>query len=194
MIDVGNGCSRKRRSAAARQAATRGQSKAQTQNAWWKQPVVWIGGLVTALAAAAAAAFGTGLGTSLFSAAHNTTGGAATAAVTGPPVLIDSVARDPDQPSFSYVLPQRLILSKVQLQSLNRLSPNDPAYNAWFTSRGGVQPEPVVLKLIVEGNRPHPVLVIDIHGNKGHLREPAQWHIFLQWLQRWYGGKPCRGV
>jgi hypothetical protein len=154
--------SRKRRSAAARQAAKRGQSKAQAQNAWWKQPLVWIGGLVTALVAAAAAAFGTGLGTSLFSAARSTTSGAATAAVKGPPVLIDSVARDPDQPNFSYVLPQRLILTKAQLQSLNRLSPNDPAYNAWFTSRDGVQPEPAVLKLVVEGNRPHPILLIDM--------------------------------
>jgi hypothetical protein len=154
--------SRKRRSAAARQAAKRSQSKAQAPRAWWKQPLVWIGSLVTALAAAAAAAFGSGLGTSLFSAAHSTSSGAAVAAITGPPVLIDSVSQDPDQQSFSYVLPQRLILSGAQLQSLNRLSPNDPAYSAWFTSRGGVQPEPAVLKLVVEGNRAHPVLIIDM--------------------------------
>jgi hypothetical protein len=117
---------------------------------------------VTALAAAAATAFGTGLGQSLFSAVHGTGGSTAATVVSGPPVLIDSVGADNNEDDFSYAFPQRLILSPAQLESLNRLTPDDPQYDSWFTSRGGVVPSPAVLKLVVEGNRPHPVLIIDM--------------------------------
>lgn len=153
--------SRKRRSGTAKRTTNRQQPP--TRSPWWKRPLVWVGGVATALAVGAAAAFGTGLGQSLFSAVQDTHGSTSAGVVSGPPVVIDSVRADSgDRSDFSYVFPPRLILSFPQLESLNRLTPDDPQYDSWFTSRGGVVPSPAVLKLVVEGNRPHPVLIIDI--------------------------------
>lgn len=155
--------SRKRRSATVKRA--NGQQRKPQSPAkapWWKHPLVWLGGLATLLAGGAATAFGTGIGDSLFSAVHNPPGNAAAAVTAGPPVVIDAVTPDGEGDGFSYVLPQRLILAPQQLKSLNKLGPNDPQYDQWFTSRGGAVPSPALLKLVVEGNRSHPVLIIDM--------------------------------
>lgn len=154
--------SRKRRSTTAKRTNSQRKPRSQAKVPFRKQPLVWIGTLVTLLAGGAATAFGTGLGSSLFSAVHNASSNAAAAVVTGPPVVIDSVMADGEGAGFSYVLPQRLILTSPQLNSLNNLTPDDPQYDQWFTSRGGAVPSPALLKLVVEGNRPHPVLIIDM--------------------------------
>jgi hypothetical protein len=136
---------------------------------------VWAGSIATLLAGGAATAFGTGLGQSLFSAVHDTPGAAA--AVSGPPVLIDSVTVDSGRSDFSYVLPRPMVLTSGQLDSLNRLTPDNPQYDQWFTSRGGVLPSPAVLKLVVEGNRPHPVLIVDM-GISDHCTQPLSGTLF----------------
>lgn len=151
--------SSKRRSGTAKRTTSRKQPP--SRSPWWKRPLVWVGGVATALAVGAAAAFGTGLGQSLFSAVQDAPGSTSAAVVSGPPVVIDSVDSS-DRSDFSYVFPQGLILSPPQLESLNRLTPDDPQYDSWFSSRGGVVSSPAVLKLVVEGNRPHAVLIIDM--------------------------------
>lgn len=125
---------------------------------------MWLGSLVTLLAGATATAFGTGLGQSLFSAFDSapSSAPAAAAVVTGQPVVIDAVAMSNGGSDFSYVFPQRLVLTTSELESLNHITPNDYKYDQWFISRGGVLPSPALLKLVVEGNRPNPVLIIDM--------------------------------
>ncbi len=139
---------------------------------------MWLGSLVTLLAGASATAFGTGLGQSLFSAVHDTPTRVAAAVASGRPVVIDSVTVDSGRSDFSYVFPQRLVLTTPQLDSLNHFTPNDPRYARWFASRGGVLPSPAVLKLVVEGNRPHPVLIIDM-GIIDHCLQALNGTLFL---------------
>ncbi len=121
---------------------------------------MWVGGLATLLAGGAATAFGTGLGQSMFATVQGAP--AAPAAASGPPVLIDSVTPGGSGSDFSYILPQQMVLTPQQLHSLNDLTPDSPHYDQWFTSRGGAPPSPAVVKLVVEGNRPHPVLIINM--------------------------------
>ena len=152
--------SRKRRPKTAKRPVSRGPRRPRKKVPWWRHPLVWAGSLATLLAGGAATAFGTGLGQSMFAAVHDAP--SATAAPSGPPVMIDSVTPDSGRSDFSYVLPQRTVLTPQQLHSLNELTPDKPQYDQWFTSRGGVVPSPAVLNLVVEGNRPHPVLIIDM--------------------------------
>lgn len=166
--------SRKRRPATAKRSWARGTTPP-PKAPWWKHPLVWVGSIATLLAGGAATAFGTGLGQSLFSAVHDTP--TAAAAVNGPPVLIDSVTVDSGRSDFSYVLPQLMVLTSGQLDSLNHLTPDNPQYDQWFTSRGGVLPSPAVLKLVVEGNRPHPVLIVDM-GISDHCTQPLNGTLF----------------
>lgn len=80
----------------------------------------------------------------------------------GLPVRIDLVMLDESQRTTeSYVFPQKLVLTASELQKLNRLSPG-PLYDNWFHSRGGVDPDVSVVKLVVAGNRPYHVQIINM--------------------------------
>lgn len=85
----------------------------------------------------------------------------------GPAVRIDSVGvqRTPAQ-AGTYVFPQGLRLSPAELASLNRLQDGDAAYDAWFTSRGGVGPFISKVQLIVRGNADQPARLTDIAVDK----------------------------
>jgi hypothetical protein len=111
---------------------------------------------MTAAFIAAATAFGTGFGQSLF---HTVS---AQTEPSGQPVKIDSVTPNTDQEGIDYAFSRSLVLTGAELKSLNRLSPDDPSYDSWFTSRGGVVPSPFVMKIVVQGNRLHPVLITDM--------------------------------
>jgi hypothetical protein len=169
---------RKTRTAAAKRTSSRRRPDPPKPSPWWKRPLVWVGGLASALVVAAAVAFGTGLGQSLFSIVNGASSGPA-AAASGPPVLIDSAQTGySNGDNFSFVFPWRLILSPSELAALNQLTPNDRSYDAWFTSRGGVVPSPAVQKVVVEGNRLHSVLITDM-GIVDHCTSALDGSLFL---------------
>jgi hypothetical protein len=85
----------------------------------------------------------------------------------GPAVKVDSVSvqRTPAQAGI-YVFPGSLRLAPAELASLNRLRNGDAAYDAWFTSRGGVDPFLSKVQLIVRGNADQPARITDIAVDK----------------------------
>lgn len=136
-----------------------------------KKVVAWAGGLITATVVAAGVAFGTGFGQWLFHKASESP-----PARSGPPVRVDSVTLI--EPTGTYALPQRLVLNPADLRSLNHLLPSDPGYDTWFRSRGGVDTGQSVVKLVLEGNRPDPVYIIDM-GVLEHCAPPLNGTLFF---------------
>lgn len=96
----------------------------------------------------------------------------------GPPVKIDavSVVRTVLQ-GGAYVFPQKRIFTAAELRSLNQFNLTQPQYDAWFRSRGAVDPELSNLKLVVEGNRTHPVQIIGLRLIK-HCQQPLDGTLF----------------
>ena len=119
--------------------------------------VRWVGGLVTAVVIAAVTAAVTVVVTRHVAAAQNIP------ARHGPPVKIDSVTvlRTNSQ-AGTYVFQRTVNLSQSDLQSLNQLQGNTPAYDAWFRSRGGVDPSSSNVQLVVEGNADQPTRITNI--------------------------------
>jgi len=127
----------------------------------------WIGGIATAAVVAAV----TAVVTALVTADVTTAQGTAPAPVPptlaagghGPPVRIDSVTvlRTTSQ-AGTYVFQRPLHLSPQELAALNRLQDGTPAYDAWFRSRGGVDPSPSSIQLVVNGNASQPARITDV--------------------------------
>jgi hypothetical protein len=90
-------------------------------------------------------------------------GGTHGAAPQGAPVKIDSVTvmRTAVQ-AGTYLFRQPVLLSQQDLASLNRLQDGTPGYDAWFRSRGGVDPSPSSIQLVVEGNASQAAHITDI--------------------------------
>ncbi len=108
-----------------------------------------MGGLITAVVVAAVTAAVTVVVTRHIAAARDTP---AAPARHGPPVKIDSVTvmRTETQAGL-YVFQRTVDLSRSELHSLNQLR-HGPGDDAWFRSRGGVDPSPSNVQLVVEGN------------------------------------------
>jgi len=108
--------------------------------------VNWTWGVVTAVVVSLVTAVVTGF-VSRPAATGNTT------VRHGPPVRIDSVTvlRTTVQ-AGTYMFQRPLHLSQSDLRSLNKLQNVAPAYDAWFRSRGGVDPDSSNVELVVEGN------------------------------------------
>jgi len=81
----------------------------------------------------------------------------------GPPVKIDSVTvlRTATQ-AGTYVFQRTVDLSPSDLQSLNQVQGNTPSYDAWFRSRGGVDPGASNVQLVVEGNADRPARITNV--------------------------------
>lgn len=117
----------------------------------------WVAGLATAAAVAAVTTVVTIVVTQHVEAAPG-------AVIRhGPPVRIDSVTvlRTAVQ-AGTYIFQRSLHLSQPELHSLNELQDGTPAYDAWFRSRGGVDPSESHVQLIVEGNAGQPTRITDI--------------------------------
>lgn len=99
-------------------------------------------------------------------------------ALNGPPVKIDavSVVRNVLQ-GGTYVFPQKRVLTAAELRTLNQFNLTQPQYDTWFRSRGAVDPEFSNLKLVVEGNRTHPVQVTGLRLIK-HCQQPLDGTLF----------------
>lgn len=118
-----------------------------------------VAGAVVAVVLTAAITNGFGL---LEGAKASGTESSAPVKYRGLPVRIDLAMLDESRRTTeSYVFPQKLVLTASELQKLNQLSPG-PLYDNWFHSRGGVDPDVSVVKLVVEGNRPYHVQVVDM--------------------------------
>jgi hypothetical protein len=90
---------------------------------WWRQPLVWVGGVFTALIVAIATAFGTGVGNDLLSAA--TSRHAPTHYSPAIPVKIEQVTPFSTAPNFSFVVPRPLVIGGAQLAGLNSDNESD---------------------------------------------------------------------
>ena len=156
-----------------------------------RRAYVWVGSVGTALVIAIATTIGTGIGLDLLSvitrhASGPPSGGPPATPSSGPPakpfggppVKIDAVTlgRNAAQ-GGTYVFPQRRGLSALQLQALNQLNPSQPEYDTWFRSKGGVDPDWSSIKLVIEGNRTHPVQLIGIRAIK-RCRKPLNGTLF----------------
>jgi hypothetical protein len=78
-------------------------------------------------------------------------------------VKIDSVTvmRNASQ-AGTYLFQRPVHLSQKDLAALNQLQDGTPAYDAWFRSRGGVDPSPSSIQLVVEGNASQSARITDI--------------------------------
>jgi hypothetical protein len=62
----------------------------------------------------------------------------------------------------TYLFQRPLHLSQKDLAALNQLQDGTPAYDAWFRSRGGIDPSPSSIQLVVEGNASQTARITDI--------------------------------
>jgi hypothetical protein len=158
-----------------KQASAKSQKRRQARKPFWYNPLVWLGGigtvvvggvLVNVLSSQAQRVIppptSTPASVALSSSPDVNSKATVTGKRSGPPVRIDSVVTNTGLEGFGYIFPQRLVLSTAELTYLNRLSPNDPRYDSWFTSRGAASVSPAVFKLVVEGNRSRPVQIVDM--------------------------------
>jgi hypothetical protein len=82
------------------------------------------------------------------------------------PVHVDSVVyvRDGSNKAlgFSYVFPRKVQLSATDLAGLNQLSGNDPSYDEWMLSRGGVNPDDAPIQLALRNKTSNPISITNI--------------------------------
>ena len=150
-----------------------------------RHPTALITVIITTLIGAAATAFGTGIGQHGLDVLlrHEPPGS---------PIQIDSVTYDEaGRGDGSYIFPQKLVLTAAQLRSLNHIPVSEPRYDAWFKSRGGVEPVMSVIKIVVQGNRLGPAQIIDMRPI-AQCRRPLNGSLFLNSPQG--GSLPVVGI
>ena len=141
------------------------QNHGSTKVKWWKRPVTWILGIVTALVVAIATSLGTGIGNSILTAAqgHPSSG--------APPIKIEHVGQVQMWEDYSFVIPRKVILPSAQLAAMNRqVTTSESAYTNWFLQRGGAIANRAILSITVRGNGSGPVTITDMQVVKhcGH--------------------------
>jgi len=119
----------------------------------------WVAGVAATVVAAAVAAVLVPYFTSLGNKVSNSLNQPGQPG--GPPVKVDLVTLE-QGPNQSRVFPGKLTLSASQLESLNSLHAYSPATQNWFTSRGAVAADGVLIQLVVQGNRNNPVRIVNM--------------------------------
>jgi hypothetical protein len=133
------------------------QNHGSTRVKWWKRPVTWILGIVTALVVAIATSLGTGIGNSILTTAqgHPSSG--------GPPIKIEHVGQVQTWEDYSFVIPRKVILPAAQLAAMNRqVTTSESTYTNWFLHRGGVIANRATISITVRGNGTGPVTITDM--------------------------------
>ena len=161
--------SRKRRSAAAKQ---RRSPRPQAKTPWWKRPpVIWTGGVVSALILGAAGAFGSGLGQSLFSGAAGQleSSSSVTASPTAESSLTSTSALGLDVQSSLFWLPgvDTFFITKNVFQPSGQVAAtlvnqSGTAYLSIFRSIGAVNQAQTVLRLIFTGESSQGIRILNI--------------------------------
>jgi hypothetical protein len=77
-----------------------------------------------------------------------------------------------------WAFPQRLNLSPAALKAMNSIQRYTPQYDAWFRSRGAVDTNLSIVKIVVEGNRDSAVRILGIRALK-HCQSPLIGTLFL---------------
>ena len=126
-----------------------------TQVKWWKRPITWAAGLISALILAIVTAIGTGIGNTLLTAMNpNAPTGRpssqVSAASTGLPVKIEQVTPLNTGPNNSFTVPVKLQLTAAQLSRLNQGNANYLA--AFRTANHAVPTDTGFTSLTVMGN------------------------------------------
>lgn len=133
---------------------------------WWKRPITWVAGFLSVLGLAIATALGTGIGNGILSDAKGHL------ASSGPLVAIDEVSPIQTWQDYSFVSPQRLILTSGQLAAMNSQIASSPsAYSNWFLRHGGVIANRGIIEITVHGNASAPVTITDMQVIK-HCGQP----------------------
>ena len=98
----------------------------EAQVKWWKRPITWAAGLISALILAIVAALGTGIGNTLFTTlkGHDASARGSSSQVSPAssalPVKVEQVTPLNSSPNNSFVLPVKLQLTTTQLAKLNK--------------------------------------------------------------------------
>lgn len=149
---------------------------------WIRRPVVWIGSLATAVITAVAVSL------TVFFTNHAIGVGQANVHPTqsphGPPVVVAAVKvlRNAAYQGYSFVFPKPLDLTRPQLQSINRLTSGLQIgglnhYYAWAREHHGVDPNVVIIQLVLAGNRNQPVRILGMQP-VGECRAPLAGTLF----------------
>ena len=139
---------------------------ATTKVSWWKRPVTWVLGVVTALVVAIATELGTGIGSSILTAAksHSSSG--------GPPIIVEQVGQLQMWEDYSFVVPGKVVLTRPQLAAMNeQVGTSESAYVNWFLHHGGVIANRATIGITVRGNGSGPVTITDMQVVK-HCGRP----------------------
>jgi hypothetical protein len=125
-----------------------------------KPIVLWVGGILTAVITAVAVGAATGYTSHLLDKKS-------TAVPKGPPLAVVSVTlqRNGAYQGGTYVFPDALRISSTQIHlidSTNQQLGQDDYYDSWARAHGGVDPDTVIIQLILAGNRSYPVRILDM--------------------------------
>jgi hypothetical protein len=148
------------------------RARSTSSRPWWKRRFVWVGGVLAAVLTATVVNVLTGQAQKIIDSAT-------APRYDGPPVKVALVSLERSDYG-SYVFPNRLELRTEELRSLNEAGHDysDPArYDTWFRSRGGVEAGLSNVKVVLEGNRDHPVRIIGMRPIK-HCQAPLLGSIF----------------
>ena len=151
---------------------------------WWKRPLVWVGGVLSALALGAAGAFGAGLGQSLFSTTagqHPTVSDMTTSPSAAPLPTTSTSASGLDVLSSTFYVGavDTFFVTKNAFQPTGQIAAallNTPSA-AWlpiFHNAGAINQRRTVLRLVFTGESPQGVRILNI--SPIILKRAAPWH------------------
>lgn len=139
---------------------------------WRISKKLW--GAIVAVAALIGTAFAAGLGESIYN--YFAPGGDITR-VRNPvgqrPVQVNTVKVKRIADYGTYIFPDALNLSASELKRLDQIH-DDSQYVSWMDARGGVDPFVTDIRITVEGNRGHSVLITDVRIAERECTNPLQ--------------------
>jgi hypothetical protein len=97
----------------------------------------------------------------------------------GPPVRIVSITLERSDLQGGWVFPQRLDVRPAELKAMNSMQKGSPPFDAWFRSRGAVDPNLSIVKIVAEGNRDNAVRILGMRALK-RCRSPLTGTLFLE--------------
>ncbi len=158
------------------------QSHRPKAKAHWSKskPSLYIGGLAGALVLAIFSTLGTGIGNTIWAKVK---GGSGPVYSGSPARLISVDVQRNDTQGDTFIFPQRLQLTRSQLGQVNDWMTKDVLgasenFDPWARAHGGVDPNYVNIRLILEGNRAHPVRILDMRP-VGACQKPLSGTAFI---------------
>lgn len=173
--------SRKKRPA---NAQRRQQPQPSVRVPWWKRPLVWVGGLVTAIALGIAGSFGSGLGQDLFSSTVGQSSSAASGSDSSKSTLFprtsaSGVGLDVETSTFLFPGVDTAFVTKNVFEPTGKVAATlvdapSAAYLSLFHDIGAINEGSTALRLIFTGESQQGVRILDITPTI--LKRAAPWH------------------